>query len=211
MNDEQAIIHIVDDNPGVLRALSRLLHACGYHCATYSSAQRFLALHDPHLPGCVVLDLAMPEVSGLDVQRALADAGGLLPIIFLSGQGDISASVRAMKQGAVDFLTKPVERDALLAAVRVALARNDANRRAREQTSEIRRRLDSLTPREYKVFEHVIRGDLNKQTAAVLGAAAKTIKIHRARVMEKMQVKSVAELVRLAEHAGIEALATMPV
>jgi FixJ family two-component response regulator len=206
MNSIEPRVYIVDDDPKVLKAVSRLLHAAGFLVVTCSSAQRFLEQHDPAVPGCLVLDLAMPGLNGLELQEALSAAGETRPIIFLTGRADIPASVQAMKRGAVDFLTKPVERDDLVSAVRAAQMKDLLARQARGHEAEIRRRLDTLTPREYQVFEHVISGDLNKQTAAELGAAEKTIKIHRARVMEKMQVKSVAELVRLAEHVGIGAL-----
>jgi FixJ family two-component response regulator len=208
MSNRTPTVYLVDDDPQVLKAVSRLLQAAGFHVRAFSSPRRFLDEHDPAAPGCLVLDLAMPGLSGLELQEALAAAGEMLPIIFLTGRADVPASVKAMKRGAVDLLTKPVERDELVATVRTAIARDLAGRLLRQQLTEIRSRLATLTPREYQVFEHVIRGDLNKQTAAELGAAEKTIKIHRARVMEKMQVKSVAELVRLAEHAGVGAIAT---
>jgi FixJ family two-component response regulator len=199
----------VDDDPAILKAVSRLLQAVGFTVSTYSSSERFLEDYATLAPGCVVLDLAMPGLSGLDVQDALANAGEFMPIIFLTGKADVPASVRAMKHGAADFLIKPVERDELLAAVRSALVKGLLARMARQEVAETRRRLATLTPREYEVFEHVIKGDLNKQTAAELGAAEKTIKIHRARVMQKMQVQSVAELVRMAEHAGIGTASTL--
>lgn len=205
MNDPRnPIVYIVDDDPPALKAVARLLKAAGFAVMTFSSPQRFLDHLDRDASGCLVLDLAMPELNGLELQQALASSGSMLPIIFLTGRADVPASVRAMKQGAADFLTKPVERDDLVRAVKSALARDLARRLAQREVDEIRRRLSTLTPREHEVFEHVIVGKLNKQTAADLGAAEKTIKVHRARVMTKMGVESVAELVRLAERAGIE-------
>jgi FixJ family two-component response regulator len=196
-------VFVVDDDPAVLKAVSRLLRAAGFHVASFSSSRRFLAQHDPSAPGCLVLDLVMPDLTGLELQETLVSMGEARPIIFLTGRADVPATVRAMKQGATEFLTKPVERAELVQAVRAALARDGAARFAQHEIAEIRRRLTSLTPREYEVFEHVIRGKLNKQTAAEIGAAEKTVKIHRSRVMEKMKVESVAELVRLAGHVGI--------
>jgi FixJ family two-component response regulator len=203
MNTLEGKVFVVDDDPPVLKAVSRLLRAAGYDVATFSSPQRFLERLDATVPGCLVLDLAMPGLNGLELQEALASAGAALPVIFLSGRADVPATVKAMKRGAADFLTKPVERDTLLQAVRVALTRDRAARLARHEVDNIRGLLHTLTPREYEVFEHVIKGDLNKQTAADLGATEKTVKVHRARVMYKMNVRSVAELVRLAERAGI--------
>ncbi|HEX4797192.1 MAG TPA: response regulator [Humisphaera sp.] len=204
MNDPtNNVVYVVDDDPPVLKAVARVLRSAGYQAVTFSSSQRFLDQHDTAVPCCVVLDLAMPGISGLELQMKLAAARTEMPIIFLTGQGDVPTSVKAMKQGAADFLTKPVEREALLGAVRVALGKDHARRIAQQEMAETLRRLSSLTSREYEVFEHVIKGDLNKQTAAELGAAEKTIKVHRSRVMDKMQVRSVAALVRMAERAGI--------
>src|SRR5258706_9589529 len=203
MNNCDSNVYVVDDDPPVLQAVSRLLRSAGFQVTGYSSARRFLDRHDSTAPGCLVLDMAMPGLNGLDVQRTLLAAQESLPIIFLSGRTDVPATVRAMKQGAADFLTKPVEQDELVQAVHAALAKDRVTRQATEEVAEIRMRLATLTPREYEVFEHVIIGRLNKQTAVDIGAAEKTIKVHRARVMEKMKVESVAELVRLAEHAGI--------
>jgi FixJ family two-component response regulator len=202
MNTADSTVFVVDDDTAVLKAVSRLLRAGGYRVEAFSSPRRFLDQHDRTTPGCLVLDLAMPGLNGLELQQMLAAAGETLPIIFLSGRADIPASVKAMKQGAADFLTKPVERNELFKAVAPALAKNRVARQANEEVAEIRQRLATLTPREYEVFEHVISGQLNKQIAAEIGAAEKTIKVHRGRVMEKMKVKSVAELVRLAVQAG---------
>ena len=203
MGSFEPIVYVVDDDAPALKAMARLLRAAGLHVMTFSCPRRFLEQHDGGAAGCLVLDMAMPELSGLDLQQTLKDAGEELPIIFVTGRANVPASVRAMKQGAADFLTKPVERDELLRAVGAALERDAVRRRVGQEVEEIRRRIATLTPREYEVFQHVIIGKLNKQTAAALGAAEKTIKVHRARVMEKMHVGSVAELVRLADRAGV--------
>lgn len=198
-------VFVVDDDPGVLKSLSRLLRSAGLAVATFSSPRDFLDRDGADSPGCLVLDLAMPGLNGMELQQALVAAGRAVPIIFLTGRGDIPTSVEAMKRGAVDFLTKPVSDEALLAAVAIAIEKDRSQRLARAQADEIRQRLATLTPREREVLSHVIAGRLNKQTAADLGTVEKTIKVHRARVMEKMKAASVAELVRLAEQAGISA------
>ena len=196
-------VFIVDDDPAVLKSLSRLLRAARLAVVTFPSPRDFLARHDSSLPGCLVLDVAMPGLNGFELQQALIASGHELPIIFLTGHGDIPMSVQAMKRGAVDFLTKPVNDDDLLKAINLALDQDRLQRHMRAEIASIRQRLASLTPREREVLEHVIAGQLNKQTAADLGTAEKTIKVHRARVMEKMKVQSVAELVHLAERVGI--------
>lgn len=198
-----ATVFVIDDDQSVLRALTRLLRADGLEARPFASPKTFLEQHDAATPGCVVLDIAMPGLNGLELQQALKNLGSSRPIVFLSGQGDIPTSVQAMKAGAVDFLTKPVNGKSLLAAVRRA---NELDSRARQAQSEQRavaQRLATLTPREHEVLRHVIAGQLNKQIAADLGTVEKTIKVHRARVMEKMGIRSVAELVRLADQAGI--------
>lgn len=194
-----AQIYLVDDQPAILKALTRLLTAAGYAVQSYASARAFLASVDPRAEGCLILDLAMPEMNGLDLQQALRERASLLPVIFLTGHGDIDTGVRAMKLGAADFLTKPVDADRLLAAVALACA---SNRRARDTDQEltlIRQRLATLTPRETEVLDLIIEGLLNKQVAAALGAAEKTIKVHRARVMAKMEARSLAALVRMVD------------
>ena len=195
-------VFVVDDDPAVLKSLSRLLRSAGLAVATFSSSRDFLDRHDPNTPGCLVLDVAMPGLNGLELQQALMARGHELAIIFLTGHGDIPMTVKAMKRGAVDFLTKPVDDDDLLKAIGDALEKDRIWRQARAEVAEIQQRLQTLTPREREVLQHVISGHLNKQTAADLGTAEKTIKVHRARVMEKMKVSSVAELVRLVERAG---------
>src|SRR5215475_1485305 len=196
-------VFVVDDYAPGRRSISRLLHAAGFAVAAFASANEFLAQFDPQAPGCLVLDLAMPAVSGLELQSLLADKGSLLPIIFLTAHGDIPKSVQAMKRGASDFLTKPVNDEDLLAAVRVAIEKDRAIRRGQDELFEIRARLATLTPREREVLEYVVAGKLNKQIAGDLGTVEQTIKIHRAHLMQKMRVRSVAELVRLTERCGI--------
>ena len=197
-------VFVVDDYAPVRSAVSRLLRAAGFAVAAFASAERFLAQYDLHTPGCLVLDLDMPAVHGLELQRILATKGSVLPIIFLTGHGDIPKSVQAMKRGASDFLTKPVNDKDLLAAVRVAIERDALAGREQAKLSEIRARLATLTPREREVLEHVVAGKLNKQIAEDLGVTEATIKMHRARVMAKMKVQAVADLVRLAERCGIK-------
>jgi FixJ family two-component response regulator len=187
----------------VLKAITRLLNAAGYRTRSFSSPQEFLSAHDPSIPGCAIIDLVMSELDGLHLQQALLETGSERPIIFLSGKGDVSTSVRAMKAGAVDFLTKPVKREALFSAV-VRAAKVDAlSRQKRDESKSIGDRLATLTHREREVLEYVIAGRLNKQIAASLGTVEKTVKVHRGRMMAKLGVKSVADLVRLADKAGI--------
>jgi len=198
-----AAVFVVDDYAPGRRSISRLLRATGFVVAAFASAQDFLAQYDPDALGCLVLDLAMPAVSGLELQSLLADKGSFLPIIFLTAHGDIPKSVQAMKRGASDFLTKPVNDEDLLAAVRVAIEKDRAIRRGQDELFEIRARLATLTPREREVLEYVVAGKLNKQIAGDLGTVEQTIKIHRAHLMQKMRVRSVAELVRLTQRCGI--------
>lgn len=197
------IIFVVDDYAPGRKSISRLLRAAGFVVAPFASAQDFLAEYDPSISGCLVLDLAMPSVSGLELQSILAEKGSLLPIIFLTAHGDISKSVQAMKHGASDFLTKPVNDEELLAAIRAAIEKNGILRLEEAELSEIRARLATLTRREREVLDYVIAGKLNKQIASDLGTVEQTIKIHRAHVMQKMRVRSVAELVRLTQRCAI--------
>jgi len=203
VNSGVPTIFVVDDDPAVLKSLGRLLRSAGLHVETCNSPQDFLARHNPALPGCLVLDVAMPGLNGLEVQQALAAIGDERPIVFLTGHGDIPTSVEAMKRGAVDFLTKPVNAEDLLKAIHSAIVKDSVRRLERDEVEEFKQRLATLTPREREVLPYVISGRLNKQIAGELGTAEKTIKVHRARVMEKMKVQSVAELVRLAERLGI--------
>ena len=192
------VIHVVDDDQSLREAVCRLLGTLGFASKQYESVGAFLLESPTEEAGCVVLDVYMPGPSGLDLQLALAERGNSLPVIFLTGKGDISMSVLAMRRGAVDFLTKPVDKEQLLSAIAAAL-RRDANTRTSRQTQlEVRRRFDSLTPRERTVFAHVVSGKLNKQIASVLGTCERTVKAHRAHVMDKMHAQSVADLVRLA-------------
>jgi FixJ family two-component response regulator len=189
----------VDDDDSLRTAVLRLLRAAGYQARGYSSAGEFLVARSDASAGCIVLDIRMPGPSGLDFQQALGQRDDALPVIFLTGHGDVPTSVRAMKAGAVDFLTKPVQREALLGAVHSALARDHANRQVREQMRELQWRYEQLTPREREVFALVVAGKLNKQTAVELGTAERTIKAHRAQVMHKLQAGSLAELVNIAD------------
>jgi FixJ family two-component response regulator len=198
-------VFLVDDDADVLKALRRLVRASGYDSREFASAEDFLREHDASLPGCAVFDVAMPDLDGLALQQALAASGVERPIIFLTGRGDIQTTVRAMKAGAVDFLTKPVNADAFLAAIDHAREQEIREREARAEVVSFIARLATLTPRERQVLGHVIAGRLNKQIAYDLGTVEKTIKVHRSRMMEKMGVRSLAELVRMAERAGIEA------
>jgi len=197
------IVHVVDDDPDVLKAIGRLLESVGLEVAVFPSPQNFLERFDPNAPGCLVLDLELPGLSGLEVQRILEQQASYLPIIFLTGRGDIAASVQAMKQGASDFLTKPVDDALLIATIRDALARDQSLRPARIERERIAKRLATLTGRERQVLEHIVAGRLNKQIAAALGTVEKTVKFHRANLMRKMGVHVVADLVKLAQRAGI--------
>jgi FixJ family two-component response regulator len=200
----QQQVFLVDDQPAVLKALSRLLSSAGFAVQAYATAQAFLDSMPDNgaaTDGCLVLDLSMPDMGGLALQQALAARASVLPIIFLTGHGDIDTGVRAMKLGAADFLTKPVDDERLIAAIRLAFEQNRAARSDSDELGDIRRRLASLTPRETEVMQLVVEGLLNKQIAAALGTVEKTVKVHRARVMSKMQVRSVTALVRLADRA----------
>lgn len=199
MSDNSPIVFVVDDDPDVLKGLVRLLRSAGLEVAAFSSPHAFLELHDSSAPGCLVLDLAMPGLNGLELQGALTAKGSAIPIVFLTGRGDVPMSVQAMKGGALDFLTKPVNDEDLLRAITAALEKDRIGRESRAELDEIQQRLSTLTPRERQVLTHVVSGQLNKQIANDLGTVEKTIKVHRARVMEKMKVNSVAELVRLTE------------
>lgn len=199
-------VYLVDDDPAVLKALARALRAVGLHSAPFNSAEALLQQLDPHAPGCLVLDLSMPGSNGIQLQETLAARRSTLPVIFLTGRADVPTAVRAMKLGAVEFLTKPVDHERLLDAIRRALEQDRSARREHAAISSIRQRLDTLTPREREVMIHVVAGRLNKQVAAELGAAEKTIKVHRARVMEKMGAESLADLVRIAQRAGVPPL-----
>jgi FixJ family two-component response regulator len=196
-------VYVVDDDPAVRKALARLLDSSGYDAIAFNSAREFMERYQEGTPGCLVLDISMPGVTGLELQRWLLQKNSPIPIIFLTGRGDIPMSVQAIKSGAVDFLTKPVSETDLISAVEEAVKRDREVRSALAELRGIRARLATLTPREREVLEHVVSGQLNKQIAAELGTVEKTIKVHRARVMEKMGVQSLAELARIAERTGI--------
>ena len=195
----------VDDDPSVLKSFSRLLRSVGLPAETYGSPAEFLRQFDPAAPGCLVLDVAMPGVDGLELQRRLTDAGCPLPIVFITGHGDVPTSVRAMRAGALNFLVKPVNDEDLLMAIGEAVETDRVARRAQRDMTLVRERLATLTPREREVLDQVVAGRLNKQIAGELGTVEKTIKVHRAHVMEKMGARSLAELARMGERLGLGA------
>jgi FixJ family two-component response regulator len=203
-DDMEPSIFIVDDDPGVRKALSRLLQEGGWACESYESAEVFLAHRDPQATGCLLLDVTLPGLDGLELQGRLAEIGSLLSIVFLTGYGDIPMSVRAIKAGAVDFLTKPVANDALLAAVRAAIRQNALAQENTADTAQAAKRLAGLTAREREVLEAIAAGRLNKQIAADFGIVEQTVKYHRARIMEKLQARSAAELMYIAAKLGVE-------
>jgi len=201
-------VFLIDDDPQILQALCRLLQIEGYRTEAFSSPRRFLDEHDPTIPGCAVFDFAMPECDGLALQQELAKRAPVRPIIFLTGHGTIPVSVRAIQAGAIDFLLKPVERDALLDAIKRAVHKDEAARYERAEQDDIVMRLETLTPREREVLIHVVAGRMNKQIAADLGTVEKTIKVHRSRMMLKMGVHTVADLVRLTQKIGLQPLSS---
>jgi len=201
--EREFTVSIVDDDPGVLKSLARLVRAAGYAARTFSSAQQFLAQHDPAIPGCLVVDLLMPDVDGRQLQSVLRKDDIDRPIIFISGTTDAPTIVDAMKAGAIDFLIKPITGNALLAAIRIASERQAKAHQRQAELADIKHKLAQLTPREGEVLRHVISGRLNKQIAWDLGTVEKTIKVHRSRIMEKMGVRTIAELVRLTEQIGL--------
>ena len=204
MIDEAPIVFVIDDDPSVRRGLRRLLKSAGFEVQTFAAAGEFLAQTVPDVTGCIVLDVQMPGLGGLDLQRRLAEKNARLPIVFLTGHGDIPMAVRAMRAGAVDFMAKPFDSSELLNSVRKALAAHAAVRQTEAEVAAIRQRAESLSPREREVMALVVDGMANKETGSQLGVTEKTVKVHRARVMRKMQADSLAELVRLAEKIGIK-------
>jgi len=204
MTESNATVFIVDDDASMRRALSLLLQSAGYRVETYASAEDFLRREHYSGVGCIILDVRMPGLSGMELQEKLVRFEHAMPIIFLTGHGELSMGVRAMKKGAAEFLTKPCEDEQLLGAVQGAIRRDIQARENYQEKQEIRRRIDLLTPREKEILRYVITGLLNKQIAAKLGIAEPTVKIHRGRIMEKLKANSVADLVRLAGKAGIE-------
>lgn len=201
-----ASVFVVDDDPSVRRSLTRVLAAAGYTVETFASADDFMARGPSARPCCMVLDVSMPGLTGLHLQKALVGAARPIPIVFITGHGDIAMGVDAMKAGAVDFLTKPFAAATLVEAVERAVAKDVRDRDEEERIAEVLARVRRLTPRETEVFALVATGMLNKQIADKLGVGLKTVKVHRARVMEKMQAGSVADLVRLADRAGVVVL-----
>lgn len=202
MSQEPSTVFVVDDDPSVLRSLERMFQVEGYAVEGFSHPRKLLERGPGPGPGCVVMDLRMPELNGLELQEELRQAGWKHPIVFISGHGDVPAAVKAMKAGAVDFLPKPFSTQELLAAVERALAQDRAARNTEGEREALRARLSSLSPREWQVCQFVARGMLNKQIAAELGTAEQTVRVQRSRVMGKMAVGSVAELVRLLEQLG---------
>jgi FixJ family two-component response regulator len=203
MGEAESIVFIIDDDPLYRTSSERLVRSVGFSVQSFESARDFLNSRRPNVPSCLVLDVRLPGLSGLDLQRALVEAGVHIPIIFVTGYGDIPMSVQAMKAGAIEFLTKPFRDQALLDAIRQAIGRDQVARRQHARNADSRSRYESLSPREREVFKCVVSGLLNKQIADELGATERTIKFHRGNVMRKMRVESLAELVRLAEALGI--------
>ena len=202
-------VHIVDDDESFRKAIERHLKYAGYEVATYASAEHLLErLPSESVPGCILLDVRIPGLSGPELQERLSELGSTLPIIFLTGYPDVRTTVRAIKAGADDFLTKPVSSEELLQAVRRAIAHHEVTRGLKSKLDKVLAHVSALTPREREVFELVVRGDTNKQVARALGCTERTIKAHRHRVMEKMRAQSLAELVSLAERIGVLASAT---
>lgn len=205
MNSLNQTVYIVDDDPSVRKGLGRLLKSAGYEVEIFGSAREFLNV-DPDFkgPACLLLDMKMPDLNGFDLQQELNKKVYTLPIVFITGHGDIPMSVKAMKTGAVDFLTKPFDEDDLLSAVQEALKKDIKTRETIDERQSILHKIESLTPREYEILTYVITGMLNKQIAYDLDISEKTVKVHRGRVMEKVGVDSVAQLVRMADKAGIQ-------
>jgi FixJ family two-component response regulator len=203
MSLNEGTVFIVDDDPDVCRAVGRLVRGAGYEVREFNSARDFLVAHESEPPGCLLLDLSMPDVDGLQLQQSLVASGCHRPIVFLSANGDVHNTVRAMKAGAVNFLTKPVDEDELMDALAEAVALDAAGRAQWETRNTVAGRLATLTPRERQVLEKVVAGRLNKQIAAELGTVEKTIKVHRSRVMQKLHAASLIQLIEIAKLAGI--------
>ena len=203
MPETQPIVFVVDDDASVREAVERLVRSAGLRVEAFASAEEFLTRPKADAPSCLVLDVQLPDLSGLDLQRRMADASNDIPIVFITGHGDIPTTVRAMKAGAVEFLTKPLVEGDLLESIRHAIARDRADRRHHADTADLRARFASLTPREEEVMAWVVTGLLNKQIARELGISEETVKVHRGHAMRKMQADSVAELVRMSERLGI--------
>ena len=202
-NQDKGVVFVVDDDPSMRRALESLLSSVGHEVHLFSSAPEFMATARKDSPGCLVLDVRLPGMSGLAFQDELTKAGVTLPIIFITGHGDVPMTVRAMKGGAVEFLTKPFDDQVLLDAIHSALERDRARRRDDASVATLRARYDGLTERERQVLSHVVAGSVNKRIAGELGLSVVTVKVHRGQVMRKMQAASVAELVRMADRLGV--------
>ena len=205
MPENNPVVYVVDDDPSIRDALDSLIRSVGFRAQTFASAQDFLKSTRPDAPGCLVLDVRLPGLSGLDLQRELARVDIRIPIIFITGHGDIPMSVSAMKAGAVEFLTKPFRDQDLLDAIQAAVERDRASQVGRAELAELRSRYRSLTPREREVMQHVVSGLLNKQIAGELGTSEVTVKLHRAQAMQKMRAASLADLVRMAQKLGAAA------
>jgi FixJ family two-component response regulator len=203
LREPEEVIAIVDDDPSVRGSLQRLVRSAGWKAESFASAQEFLACPRTDAPSCLVLDLQLPGLSGLDLQKRLAEVGLEIPIVFLTGHGNIPASVQAMKAGAVEFLTKPIDEQDLFRAIQEAIERDRRTRRQHAEIGELRDQYESLTTREKQVMQQVISGMLNKQIAVELNITEDTVKFHRGHIMRKMRADSLADLVRMAEHLGI--------
>jgi len=206
MTAEKPVVYVVDDDPSVGRALERLVRSAGHEVRTFTSALDFVRCRNLEEPACLILDVSMPDLNGLELQEYLADQGSSLPIVFITGHGTVPMSVQAMKAGAVDFLQKPFSDTDLLNAISRAIETDRQAKKKREHLKKLRERMEMLTPREREVFQLVVTGKLNKRIAFDLGISEKTIKVHRARVMEKLGAESLADLVRFAEKLGIRSL-----
>lgn len=202
MNNRRPIVYVVDDDVSVRRALSLLLKSYGFDVQTFARSGDFLACSHPKVPSCLVLDIRLPDINGLALQDAMAVRKLTIPIVFITGHGDIPMSVKGMKAGAIDFLTKPFSKKKLLGAVTLAISKNKSQNKEQAAISKIKRRIKTLSPRELEVFRLVAKGMLSKQIAFKRGISLQTIKVHRSRVMQKMQAKTVTELIRFAQKAG---------
>ena len=203
MDNRSALIYVVDDNVSICRALTLLLKSHGFKVETFTHARSFLAYKHPRLPSCLVLDIRLPDINGLALQEMMARRGITIPIIFITGHGDISMSVRTMKAGAVDFLPKPFTKKKLLNAITLAISKSIVQNKKEAEIAKIKRRIRTLSPRELEVFRLVAKGMMSKNIAFKRGTSLQTIKVHRGRVMQKMQAKTVTELIHLAEKCGV--------